>query len=269
MADEETNSISPPYISFRTFYNLIERLAESGIPQYIDRSYWRPFLSGSLGPQVMAALRFFVLIIGADNEPTTELERLVEDKEQRKQIFAEMLKKHYAPVFDDVDLARTTTGHLERTFNKNYKLSAETRRKAITFFLHAAQYAGFSLSTQLKDASRTRSTVTKSSNHSTPKKSQPSATNSTPTREASRPKQAETPFDPFKMIRGESTKTITLRSGGEISLVCTVDWIGIDQADRKFVFSLIDRLKDYEQENLEGDVEEEEEMMEEEEEVLE
>ncbi len=265
MSDENSNAISPPYISFRTFYNLLERLAESGIPQYIDRSYWKPFLSGSLGPQVMAALRFFELIAGTDNAPTPELERLVEDKEQRKQIFAEMLHKYYASVFDEVDLARTTTGHLDRTFTKHYKLSAETRRKATTFFLHAAQYVGLPLSTQLKDVSRTRSTVTKSSNHSTPKKPQPGVAAASP-REASRPKQTQAPFDPFKMIRGESAKTVSLRSGGEISLVCTIDWIGIDQVDRKFVYSLIDQLKDYEQERLEENVEEEEEeeMMEEE-----
>ena len=77
---------------FGPSFNLIERLEEGGIPQHIDRSYWKGFLSGSLGPQVMGALRFFNLITGTDNEPTPDLERLVEDKEHRKLVFAEMLK---------------------------------------------------------------------------------------------------------------------------------------------------------------------------------
>ncbi len=267
MTDEDSNSIAPPYISFRTFLNLIERLAEGGIPQHIDRSYWKGFLSGSLGPQVMTALRFFGMITGTDNEPTPDLERIVEDKEHRKQIVAEMLRKLYAPVFNDVDLARATTGHLEKTFTKYFKQSADTRRKSITFFLHAAQYVEFPLSPHLKEASRTRSTATRSTNHhSTPKKPQPNIVASA-TRETSRPKQTQTTFDPFKMISGENTKTITLRSGGKISLVCTVDWIGIDQGDRTFVFSLIDQLKNYEQDGL-NEEEEEEEIMEEEEEEL-
>lgn len=260
MAEEDSKAISPPYISFRTFLNLIERLAESGIPQHIDRSYWKPFLSGSLGPQVMAALRFFVLITGADNEPTPDLEHLVEDKEQRKQIFEKMLRKYYAPVFADVDLARTTTGFLEKTFTKCYKLSPETRRKSITFFLHAAQYVGFPLSSHLKEASRTRSVVAKSSSRASAKKPHQNGSvavaHETPTiKTVNVPPQ--TPFQ---------TKTINLRTGGNVTLTYSVDLFGIDKQDREFLFGLIDQLQDYEQENFEDGMDDQEVLEEEEEE---
>src|SRR5690349_1581849 len=141
MTEEQNTTIAPPYISFRTFLNLIDRLASAGIPQHIDRHYWNGFLSGSLGPHVMTALRFFRLIIGTDNVPTSELEHLVKDTENRKQKVDELLHSFYAPVFNDNDLSRATTGDLDRTFTKHYKLSADTRRKSIAFFLHAAQYA--------------------------------------------------------------------------------------------------------------------------------
>jgi hypothetical protein len=243
MIDEAYQSISPPYISFRTFLNLLERLAEDGIPQHIDRSYWKPFLSGSLGPHVMSTLRFFGLIAGADNLPTPDLERLVEDKVHRKQLFAGMLTKLYAPVFNNIDLARTTMGHLERSFTMYYKMSPDTRRKSITFFLHAAQYADLPLSSYLRDASRTRSAETKSLNRNIPKKQQLHTAVSSAVIAS---KQAQVPFDPAQAPQKENTKTVPLRSGGEISLICSVDWIGMDRADREFVFALIDQLKDYE-----------------------
>ncbi len=239
MIDDEHSAITPPYISFRTFLNLLERLAEDGIPQHLDRSYWKSFLSGSLGPHVMTTLRFFGLISGTENVPTADLERLVEDREHRKLLVAGMLTKLYAPVFHNVDLARTTMGHLERTFSRYYKMSADTRRKSITFFLHAAQYADFPLSSYLKDASRARGAETKSLNRNFPPKPVTHAVVAS--------KAAHTPFDPAQRLNNESAKTVTLRSGGEIRLICAVDWIDMDRIDRTFVFSLIDQLKDYEQ----------------------
>jgi hypothetical protein len=252
MIDEEYHVVSPPYISFRTFLNLLERFAEDGIPQHIDRSYWKPFLSGSLGPHVMTTLRFFGLLSGADNLPTPDLERLVEDKEHRKQLFASLLTKLYAPVFRDVDLARSTMGHLERTFTRYYKMSADTRRKSITFFLHAAQFADLPLSSYLRDASRTRGGETQSFNRSIPKKQLRASV--TPAVIAS---QARASFDPEQLQKKENAKTIALRSGGEISLICSVDWIDMDRTDRNFVFTLIDQLKDYEQTGAADDIDEE------------
>lgn len=262
MTDEETNSIAPPYISFRTFLNLIDRLASGGIPQHIDRHYWKGFLSGSLGPQVMAALRFFLLITGTDNEPTPELERFVEDKENRKQIFAEMLRRFYVPVFNDNDLARATAGDLDRTFSKHYKLSADTRRKSISFFLHALQYAELPVSSYLKEASRT-STATKSPAR-TGKKSQQ---NTPPgvTRAASSPKTPITVPIQQSLSQATNTKTINLRSGGDVTLTYSLDLFGLDKRDREFLFGLIDQLQSYEQDVFTGDLGEGEEMEEEDE----
>jgi hypothetical protein len=52
----------PPYVSYRTFRNFLERLQQH-IPSRIDRSYWGDFLSGSNGIQLMAALRFLKLMM--------------------------------------------------------------------------------------------------------------------------------------------------------------------------------------------------------------
>ena len=157
-------------------------------------------------------------------------------------------------MFNDVDLARATTGHLEKTFTKHFKLSAETRRKAITFFLHAVQYAEFPLSSFLRDASRTRSTVTRSSSRSAQKRSQQNGSPS-PAHEVPASKRASVPFkSPSDLFNPKDTKTITLRSGGEVTLICRIEWMSIDQEDRTFVFDLIDRLRKYEHIGSNGDV---------------
>lgn len=265
MPNEESNSIAPPYISFRTFLNLIERLASAGIPQHIDRNYWKDFLSGSVGPQVIAALRFFELITGTDNEPTPELEHLVEDKEKRKQIFTEMLRKFYVPVFEDNDLTRATAGDLDRTFSKHYKLSLETRRKSISFFLHAVQYVELPLSSYLKETSRT-STITKSSSR-TGKKAPKNGSSGT-SRVASTSKTP--PIEHGQSRHSQQTtniKTIKLRSEGSVTLTYSLDLFKLDKQDREFLFGLIDQLQHYEQEVLTSpsdETEEDEEMEEEE-----
>ena len=57
MTSEKGRKHLPPYVSYRTFYNFIERLQQH-MPSRIDRSYWGELLSGSNGTQLMAALRF-------------------------------------------------------------------------------------------------------------------------------------------------------------------------------------------------------------------
>ena len=51
----------PPYVSYRSFWNFLDRLQEA-IPARIDRSYWGDKFSGSTGAQLMRALRYLGLI---------------------------------------------------------------------------------------------------------------------------------------------------------------------------------------------------------------
>jgi len=65
----------PPYVSYRTFHNFIERLQQR-MPSRIDRSYWGDILSGSTGTQLMAALKFLGLI-DTNGKPAERLSALV------------------------------------------------------------------------------------------------------------------------------------------------------------------------------------------------
>lgn len=151
--------ITPPYISFTTFIGFLNRLHTEGIPQFIDRHYWGPFMSGASGAQLMVALKFFGLIDPESSEPTDKLPALV-DPEKRKGALREAINEAYRDLIaSGIDLARTTPGRLESAFSQTYKAEGETRRKALTFFISASKHAELPLSNQLVSKSRNRKPV--------------------------------------------------------------------------------------------------------------
>jgi hypothetical protein len=135
--------LAPPYVSFRTFTNFVERLESEGIPQQLDRSFWGDRLSGAYGAQLMAALRF-LKFIDKDNRPTALLAQFVSEKDERRGIMASLLEVQYPDVFK-IGLSNATPKQFRDAFDK-YTIAGPTLRKARTFFLHAAVYAGVPLS---------------------------------------------------------------------------------------------------------------------------
>jgi hypothetical protein len=137
---------TPPYISFKTLTNLLERLQETHLPPRIDRSYL-DWLSGGYQTQVIAALRWLDLI-GENGEVMGALTGLATTPQSRPQLIGELLRGHYAPIFA-LSAKNGTQGQLEDEF-RNYGLSGSTLRKAIAFFLHATQYAEIAVSPHFK-----------------------------------------------------------------------------------------------------------------------
>ena len=152
-------SNAPPYVSFRTFLSFLDWSNEDGIalPSRLDRSFWGDRLSGSNGPQLMGALRFLGLIDDS-NTPQSALERMVEDqtveRERRKAILREQLLKCYAEALDNLDLERVSWDQFRERFVR-YSIDGETLRKALAFFIHAAEYCGIALSPYLTKKTRT------------------------------------------------------------------------------------------------------------------
>jgi hypothetical protein len=173
MTNEDTKTAAPPYISFKTFSNLLDRLESEGVPQHIDRHYWGGFLSGGVGQQLMAALKFLGLMHLETNEPTSLLEKLV-DNEHRKATLQGLIRDSYGGVWDSgINLERTTPGHLLSAFGKIYGIEGETRRKAVTFFVHAAKLAEIPLSTQITTRTRQRRGSSTTGTKSRPKANPP------------------------------------------------------------------------------------------------
>ncbi len=126
------------YVPFKTFLTALETLEGGGVPNRIDGSIWRSF-SGLVQSQVLGAFRFLGLVDG--DQPTPELRKLVEDKQNPPAVLRRILEKSYSALISH-DLTKMTGTMLNGLMEK-YGVTGATRRKAVTFFLQAAKYAGF------------------------------------------------------------------------------------------------------------------------------
>jgi hypothetical protein len=136
----------PPYISYRTFQNFLDRL-QQGIPARIDRSYWSDRLSGSTGTQLMAALRFLGLI-DADSAPTSRLRQLVQaEGAQRAEVLRQLASESFGFVLQEsFDSQSATYAQLEEAFHSTFELTDSVRRKCVKFFVALASDAEIPLS---------------------------------------------------------------------------------------------------------------------------
>jgi len=136
----------PPYVSYRTFYNFIERL-EQGLPARIDRSYWGGSLSGSNGTQLMSALRFLGLI-DASSTPTNQLRQLVLARGvQRTEILRQITSEAFGFLLQgSFDSQTATYAQLKEAFHNAFELTDSVSRKCVKFFVALASNAGMPLS---------------------------------------------------------------------------------------------------------------------------
>lgn len=241
MADEATKTALPPYISYKTFENLLTHL-EGGVPPRLDRSVWGRHYSGSTGLQLLTGLRFLGLIEGQANLVTPRLEQLVDEKDSRKQLLAEILHERYAPIFQAVgDLSKATPAMLEEAFRKQYGIRDETLRKVISFFVHAAQAAGISISKRITDRTRVRSTPSKSPSRTNGKKSQ-QASSAASHHETVKEPPRKSPVT-FHLGSSANEETVTLPHGGTATLNLSVNWIKMGERERQALLEVIDAFR--------------------------
>jgi hypothetical protein len=169
MVIEKGRKHLPPYVSYRTFHNFIERLQEQ-MPSRIDRSYWGDILSGSTGIQLMAALRFLNLV-DANGKPLERLRPLVSARgEQRAQLLRIIAYDAFSFVLESsLDLESATYAQLVEVFHSTFQLTDDVSRKCVKFFIALANDAGMPISPFI--TKRTRATHTTSSTKVMSKKS--------------------------------------------------------------------------------------------------
>lgn len=136
----------PPYVSYRTFHNFIDRLQQR-VPSRIDRSYWGDTLSGSNGTQLMAALRFLGLI-DANGKPLERLKSLAAAKgDQRSQLLRKMTTDAFDFVFNShLDLESATYAQLQEVFRSTFQITEDVSRKCVKFFIALTGDAGVPIS---------------------------------------------------------------------------------------------------------------------------
>jgi hypothetical protein len=150
----------PPYISYRTFQNFIDRLQE-GIPARIDRSYWGDRLSGSNGTQLMTALRFLNLV-DVNGTPTSHLRLLVSTRGvQKKETLRQIASESFVFLSDgSFDIQTATYAQLEESFRRTFELTDSVNRKCVKFFVTLASDAGMPLSQFITRRARSSSNTT-------------------------------------------------------------------------------------------------------------
>jgi hypothetical protein len=142
VADDAPNGFAPPYTSFRTLMNLVERMeAEGGVPSRIDRSYLSN-LPGGTQTMLLGGMKSLGLI-DPEARPTDLLIGLVQRPAARAELIGELVEDKYAPA---LKLGKNATqSQLEEVF-RNYGVTGSTLRKAVAFFLAAAKYAEIEVS---------------------------------------------------------------------------------------------------------------------------
>jgi hypothetical protein len=238
MAHQEIRDtvLPAPYLPFKTFLGSVDAFSQ-GIPPKIDRTLWNQ--SGFVQGLIMNAYRYFHLV-DVNNKPTAEFQQLVRSKaEERKAQIKKLIDVGYPEVMMH-DLATMTPKILDELMDK-YNVSGETKKKATTFFLQAARFAGIPLSNFLTEKIRNTSGT----------KRRRRADGEIDTR-SQRPISANT--------TAGSSRSIALAEGGTITLTISADVFSLGKEDREFVFGLIDQLQQYESDHPSaGDEEEEEE----------
>ena len=228
--DTTPDRFKPPYMSFQTFWGYVDELGRKPLPPVIDRSMFAS-KSGTDQANLLAALKAFGLIAD-DLTVEPRLDELVSgDEDVRRKVLARLIEEHYPDALQ-VSANDGTEKMLHDSFREVFDLgSADTRRKAVSFFLHAARTAGLPLS--------------------------PHFPNTRTTTAASRPRRPNTKRKPASPVLPQEQEVppasqadsykIDLHCGGSVTLTVTVSHFALskDKKDREFVNKLIDALTDY------------------------
>lgn len=221
-----------PWMSFQTFWTFLEELTAKPMPRKLDRSMMTT-KSGTDQNNIMAAMQTFGLI-DEGGGVLAELETFqAADPDARKQMLGRWIHgKYSAPL--QVSEENGTPQDLHNVFRDEYGMTgADTRRKAVTFFQHAAQHAGIELSPNF------------------PKTRMGSGAPGAP-----RPKRTGTRKKKAAESNGGGTgsappassghsQTVELASGGTVTLTYDVNMFAVSETDEAFVLSLIRKLRKY------------------------
>ncbi len=223
---------TPAYIPWKTFTNTLDALAHN-MPNRIDPSAF-PGQSGTVKNQLLLTFRFFGLIAD-DGKPTpTLLAVSVADESQRRAALRKLIEQKYQPLFA-LNLMKTTPAEFAEQMTKVYNVTGDTRLKATRFFLAALAYLEIEVSGLLL-----RDKTKPVGNGTTPRRRRVTRPRSD---EGTNDKDEEE--DEEEQPQAAESRSVTLKSGGTLTLSATTKFMALSTADRNFVFGLIDELDKY------------------------
>jgi hypothetical protein len=176
-------------------------------------------------------------LINDESIPSALLESLVLDKDNRRANIRQLIESKYSDIIT-LGLSKMPPSQLDAKLSgEAYGVSGETKQKAKTFLLKAAEFAGIQISPLLLKrarsiggAKRKKATGTKVTANG-----QESGTAETEKQTGSEPNP------PSGM-----TRTVQLKKGGTLTLSLAVNILELKGTDRELVFKIIDQLEEYE-----------------------
>jgi hypothetical protein len=235
MADEERGGFKPPYLPFATFWNFVGELAAHPLPPAIDRSLMGT-KSGSDQVNLMATLRTFGMIDDDRKVQPAFVKFAVTDETMRVEHLRVLVEKYYADALR-VSSQNGTEQQLHECFRDTYGIDgADTRRKAVTFFLHAARRAELPLSPHFP--STRPGSGSPGQKRRSPKKRASSGSN------GGSGNAAES-VDENSRPKSEYDTSVKLQTGGTMSLTVNVNPLNLRGEDRNFFYQIVDMLADY------------------------
>lgn len=159
---EKTANHSPPYATFASFVTFLNKLRETQVPSRIDPSVFGN-ASGSLSYSIIAALKSLKLI-SAEGVPTLAMIEFVKaTDDDRKILMQDILKVGYPTLWNgSIDLASTTAGQFDEHIRQEYDVKGSTVDKVAAFFIAAAKFSDYSISTHLAARKPTASSASSS-----------------------------------------------------------------------------------------------------------
>jgi hypothetical protein len=241
---ELEKKVSAPYVPWQTFLTALDHVkAIGGVPNEIDYSVF-PSLNHQAKSQVLSAFKFLDLIDDDGKPKGDTLSRLALKSDERQAVMHSIIEKQY-PDIVALDFQKITPTALDNALgNSRYNISGDTKKKAKTFLLKAAQFAGFTVSPLLTKITRNRRRE-----GGRREGGRRAAGAGSPA--AAIPNNNEGTVAPVETPRRDepqgSQRTIQLRRGGSLTLLLDINILALKGDDRAFVFDLIDKIDAYEE----------------------
>jgi hypothetical protein len=232
------------YAPPRAVIGIIERWRERGVPTPItgDTLVRASVTTDSLAPRTLQTLRLLDLIDDS-GQPTDEFMELRKvPSDQYKERLAALLRVAYADVLAHVD---PTTDDYER-IRDGFRVYSPPglRDRMVTLFLGLAEYAGLISGDRAKELTGRRSSKPRSNR---PAPARTAKLQHEPSGNGLQTPAGQMPQQDVRPPAGDS-RTLTLRSGGTVTLTVSVNLFELSTADRNFVLKLIDEMASYGQE---------------------
>ena len=146
MTKDRSKSIA--YVSYLTFKNNVQTLAESTVPTRLDHHVLQG-LSGASRGSLLSSLRFLGLLgdQGVVNQECRELvDAFKKGEDSYRAALRKILERAYKPIVGPLDIARGTLPELERSFRAAGMPAGQMLTKSIRFYLKALSDCGVTVS---------------------------------------------------------------------------------------------------------------------------